>query len=472
MDETNRKSLTGLAALVFAIITGLLITVSPALASAVVALPVTIALMYKRPQWALMLLLALTFEVIPGAFQPQFPLGGAIVSLAELLAPVALVLALAAQPSNSRGLVAQMNGMVAPVVFLLTCYLVSFLYVKGYAPNKNFFSEARGLVNWCILPLMVLVTGTRSQLARCQRGLFVIATVIAVYVIVQSLFDVRIMTLARVEALDNRANSDITRSIAGGGIYLIIYCLYIAATNWSSGIWTGARATPYVLLFVLALAFQFGRGVWVASFVGLLVASFLQRGIGQTVKTAILSVLCLVVAVSALSVVRPRLVEAIVERATGIADEMRSGGSFNWRMQENALAIRAIQASPLFGVGVGGEYKLVNSTQGHFLNEERYIHNAYLYFPLKMGAFASLIPVLFLFSIFKLGRAGFRQCDDLELRGMLASAVGTVSVIYIICFTQPEWTSYQGIYAISIMFALVLAIRNVGKTIARHEASK
>jgi len=278
------------------------------------------------------------------------------------------------------------------------------------------------------------------------------------FVSIQSAFDVRIMSAARIESLD-RQNYDVTRSIAGGGVYLIAFALFYflnALTDRPSRFWW---LLPLIALVLMGLAVQFGRGVWVASSLGLLVSAFIHRGFAGAGRVVLIGGLILSLLVVGLSVVRPRAADALADRVLGIGSEIRTGSSFAWRQIENAQAIRAIARSPLTGVGQGGEYKLAIKYEGSFAIDSWYIHNSYLYFPLKMGIFAVLIPFTFIGAFFYLARDVLRRRPPPKDRAFLGALLGAFIVPVLTSFTQPEWSATQGIAALAIFMALMLLYR-------------
>jgi len=193
---------------------------------------------------------------------------------------------------------------------------------------------------------------------------------------------------------------------------------------------------PAIGLMLLGLAVQFGRGVWVATAAGLLVSAFMHRGWVGAARVLLIGGLALATLVAGLSLLRPRMVDALEERALGIVPELRAGGSFHWRVVENNEALRRIAERPLTGVGIGGDYKRTISSSGSFAVETRYIHNSYLYFPLKMGVLASLVPVAFILA-FMLTARRVHRLQDARDRGLLAALCGSFVVPVLTSGTQP-----------------------------------
>jgi len=345
-----------------------------------------------------------------------------------------------------------------PLLYVFLAYSISVVYVKIFAPNLLYLAEARNVMVWLLLPMTMLVAQTQQRQQRLILGVAGIVLIISVFLVLQSAIGLRIMTGSRVEALDARANSDIVRSIAGGAIYLVVFVLFLVINRlWERrlSLWL---ALPTMVLLTLALAVQFGRGVWLAAAIGLLVSAFYFRGLVGTLKTSFLFVLALVLALLLVMEVKPRTAEAIVDRFGSVGQEIDRGGSFAWRRIENSTAIEKILEHPFFGVGVGGEYKGYVSSSGSFQNETNYIHNAYLFFPLKFGLWTIFIPpvfiVAFLVTVRRYGRIATTGVD----RGLAAATLGAFMVPVITSFTQPEWVDPRGIAAMCFLMAMALQV--------------
>jgi O-antigen ligase len=143
-----------------------------------------------------------------------------------------------------------------------------------------------------------------------------------------------------------------------------------------------------------------------------------MRGVFSYTSIAVVS---LALVIAGMFVVKPKVATALVERFTGIGQEISSGASFGWRMRENEAAIESIIKHPLLGVGIGGAYKPAIQTAGGFLNDEYMIHNAYLAIPTKMG-----VPGLFmmLYMFFAYFRRFFVARSDSVFWGRPENMVG------------------------------------------------
>jgi len=432
------------------------------IAGLILLMPAVLGASVRFPVIGLVVTMMFIFEVVPTTYQPRLPLGGGRLQTYDvLLMFLALVVALRAWVAKERPLLA-MGPMRWPLYYLATCIFVSLLYVRYFAPNTMALGEARVVIGWLIVPVMALAVATENSYRWMLRVVFAMGVVIALYVSIQSLFEVRIMTGARVELLDKDLNSDVIRSIAGGGVYLIVFSLFLVLNRMLErrfGWWWGV---PVALLLVFGIAVQFGRGVWLSTAAGLLVSAALFRGFSGVVRVLLAGAVAVALMLSTAAVFKPRLAEAVVDRATGIRSEIETGGSFNWRRMENQAALDRIERNPVFGVGLGGQYKQTASSEGHFGIEGTYIHNGYLFFPLKMGVVAAFIPFAFMLAFALVLRQGVQRHRGDPDNGLMAALAGAFAVPCIASYTQPEWADPRGIAAFAIFTGVALLFRRFG----------
>lgn len=432
------------------------------IAAATILLPAVLVFSVRMPMTGLVVTVMLIFEVVPSAFQPRLPVGGGRLQAYDLLLMLlALVVVVQGWVARERPL-HQLGPVRWPLYYLAACVFTSLVYVRYFAPNTLALGEARVIIGWLIVPIMVLSVKTPQAWRWMLRWVLAMGIVIALYVSIQSLFEVRIMTGARVELLDKDLNNDVVRSIAGGGVYLIVFSLFLLINRVLQRQFGWWWAVPAALLLVFGIAVQFGRGVWLSTAAGLLVSAALFRGFSGVLKVLAAGAVTVALMLSAASVFKPRLAEAVIERAIGIGSEIQTGGSFNWRRMENQAALDRIERNPVFGVGLGGQYKQTASSEGHFGIEGTYIHNGYLFFPLKMGLIAAFIPFAFMIAFARVLRQGAqRHAGDAD-PGLVAALAGAFAVPCVASYTQPEWADPRGIAAFAIFCGLALLYRRFG----------
>jgi hypothetical protein len=423
--------------------------------------PLVLVIALARPEIGWLLIVAMVVEVIPSGLQPTLTLGSGGIKAYDFVLGILAVSQLLRYFLRRPTSLAWPGVMSLPLLYLLAGVSVSVCYVLIVRPNANWLSEARVQLLWLLLPLAVIGIDTPERHRRLIIGIVGFGLVIAGYMIMQAFLGLHIMTDARIEALDIYSNADVTRSIAGGGIYLLVFALILSINGlihrrvgWPAGL-------TAVVTLTLGLAVQYGRGIWLAAAAGLLLSAFLYRGLVAAVSTGLVAALAVALLLIGLSIERPRVAEALIERATGILEEVDSGASLRWRFVENRDALFQIEQHPLLGVGIGGEYKAANTHS--FPNETRYLHNGYLYFPLKLGLWAGAIPATFVGVFVLLMRRILRRAQPSSMERLYAASLAGAGVVPVLtCFTQPEWTDPRGVTALAALFSLLLLLLRDG----------
>ena len=463
-----------IGAMFLAILAGLVASALPWLYTLLsVFLILVLVVSATQPHVGLIVALMLIFEVVPSVFQPHVPFlaGGRLQIYDLLIAYLAAIVLMRVLAKGQRPFQA-MGPIRWPLYYLAACLFSSLFYVRFFAPNNvQALAEARFAIAWLIVPLIAFSADTTSRFRWFVRSVLAIGLVIALYVTVQSAFDVQIMTGSRVESLDFTSNRDVVRSIAGGGVYIVIFALFLVINrvierrlSWWWGI-------PILLLLVAGLAVQFGRGVWIATALGLLVSAAMLRGIYGAIQALLVGAIAIALVLSAAATFKPRVAEALISRATGVGAEIESGGSFNWRKVENDAALRSILRSPILGTGIGGDYKQTISQENSFQYETTYIHNAYLFFPLKMGLFATFVPLAFILAFILTVRQGVaKHLYGTADRAFVAALCGAFTAPMVTSFTQPEWANTQGTAAFAIFVGMALLYRQMGSPLMTASA--
>jgi hypothetical protein len=438
-----------------AIAAGLFIAVAPwFVVLGVVAGIVCIFAAARYPHVGIIIVMILEYEVLPSQFQPKISVGPGGLTPVDLLI-MFLFAVIAVRSIVSRvNLLDSFGPYLWPLLYLFGAITISIIYVIFFQHNALFLTEGRHFIYWLVMPFLLMAIDTPRRFSFFFRALLAIGFVIALYVAIQSFFGVRLMTGVRVEALDPTRHGDITRSIAGGGTYIYLLLLFYAINEFISKRMHPALAALVCIVVLSALAAGFGRGIWIASMAGLVVSAYLYRGVAGVAKVGMAAGLFAISAMIAIWSIYPDFVEAVIDRALSVRSEISAGASFGYRIHENEDALRAIKQKPVLGIGIGGTYRDSYPVDGINVGLAHYIHNSYLYFPLKFGIWATFIPFVFMASMLMVVKTALRNRLDDEKRSMLGSLTGVFLVICIVSYTQPEWVGGEEAMALGAIMAM------------------
>jgi O-antigen ligase len=269
----------------------------------------------------------------------------------------------------------------------------------------------------------------------------------------------------RVESLQNTISTydDVTRSIVPGTT-LVSFVFFLALARLLSGDAKVKRIWWWLVLTLTAggILVNFGRTLWVATIALAIVILFRAgNGVRAFRVLAVCSMLAVVASVF-VYVTKPIVFESIVDRVVSSREEGRPSSSWSWRKFENQFAVSSIQSRPLLGVGMGGDYKPFQPGLGKFDDlQSSYIHNSYLFLPLKLGVPAALLVLAVLgWLTVRLNRSVPDMVEDSFSRSILlacgASALQFMGMAYI----QPQFNAFGGVLVFAIVAGLSESIRS------------
>lgn len=413
-----------------------------------------LALTAMYPLAGVVLCFMLTFQAIPATVAPEIPLGFFKLKPYELIfvwTSFAFLMRAVFAPGTVK---LDKPLFIMPMIFIFICVVVGVIHGKYFQGNNELvIAEARGFLGLLVLPMVQWIVRDKRGVDRLSCWISASAVLVSVYVILQAVAGAHILD-GRVESLDQGRNSDVTRSVIDG-VYIQGFALYHIALSLKSGRRIRWWLIPLILIVLLGLLATFTRGAWAAAAMGGLVAAFLAARWRGVFIAAALGVIMIAGTVSAAYVLKPRVAEAAIERALGIGKELREGGSYGWRRIENEEAYRNIREHPLLGVGIGGMYKSVASSGAlNFDLEYFFIHNSYLFFPLKMGIIAGLGPFLvaagFLMALARIYRSTGGQVGTTA-----AACAGALTMLFIGAIEGPILKSFSGFLILGTALALV-----------------
>ncbi|MFT3960141.1 O-antigen ligase family protein [Propionivibrio sp.] len=413
------------------------------------------------PYFGLMLTLALAAQAIPGAPIPALPLGGALVQPAELA--LLATLAAAAVHVLLDGRMPAASGeraggfdlrFAALALFTFAALGLSFAASAYLMGQRDFaFPVLRNFLPLALLPLLPRLLPDRRRVELTERLLIAFGVLIALFIAVQAFADVQLLS-GRFEDLGLEQTTGVTRTVLWGPELLIILALLLIGRRGAKFALSHVWPLPAAAILLLGLMGTYTRTFWIATVICVALLTLLTAGARGCLRLAAVIVPATIVVWAAVYAASPRIGEAALDRAFGIGREIESGDSFGWRGKENAMAMESIAKHPLLGIGFDGVYKKTISTRGHFAGEETYIHNAYLYFQLKMGLLGSLVLAAFLLLYLRLMAAAAAIPDARDRTSALCHGVLGVAIM-LIGYSGQTVSRFVTLLIICLMFTLM-----------------
>jgi len=304
---------------------------------------------------------------------------------------------------------------------------------------------------------------TRQQLLLLVTGMFVIAAIVAILMIVQQAVGTSVVILpGRVETASvfEEDFASVTRILPPGESLILVmfmpaFILFI--TRERLGI------TEWLLLFtifllLIALAFTFNRNMWIGTTMSIGAVFFLST---RNQRKNLLLFLCVIMVFGAiviplLSMDFPKLGDvfnALYLRGASLftGDRVKYSSSWQWRVRENEYAMIKIRQHPILGIGPGNHYRPRWSDGDNNLG---YMHNSYLYILMDFGI-VGFVPFVW-FSIMFLIR-GYRLWLTIQDKVFMAVVLGftlTYVTFLIAGIAAPAFMEWYCTPVLGVMFGV------------------
>lgn len=426
-------------------------------------IPVLGVLTLKFPEQGIVALLFITSGLIPSALTPQLSIGPGKILTSDMLIIMMMGL-LFFKALNEKSYLRGYFYWITPVVALIGLTIVGVVVGKFFygAPIKDVLQEARVQIGWLVVLLVVYFTYEHKSFDRLIRGLIFLGFVLACAVIAQFITGKQFIENARVENLMTLTTvySDVTRSTAGGAIYLILFPLFYLLARVITKSVNPVWGLPMIAILASAVVVSFGRGIWLASlFSALILAYFLSSGKG-VIKVSFIVAIGVTISLVSLAAVKPKIIDVAYERVLSTASEGGSNSSLGWRFIEANYAYEKIISSPVVGIGYGTPYKPYMRLSGteSDIALMRYIHNSYLGIWLKLGFIGLVVVFWIIWNSIRNGVKLISQTSTPELKAVAASLVASFITPVITSFTQPEWLTITGVTFFSVMIGMLVTV--------------
>lgn len=393
--------------------------------------------------------------------------GIAVYALALIVSPdfkysdvlTALSLALLAfKLVNGRSRIVLPRSELRPFLVFMALVLLSLALALGVFGNTvpYIYRDGRAFLYWLWLPLLYwLVEREVPGGAKLARVMVFMAVAVSAIALLQYTFNIQIAREGRVGGLETLGviENDLTRVQMQGYAFVMVGLAWAMVTAARGG----RRlflALPLMLFFAAALYVNFGRALWAWS-----ILAVLMCGVVLGLRRAALLGSALVVlgalGLASLAMLRPAVIDSVVNRIASVADEGAIRTSGGWRKLENEASAARIVQSPLVGIGLGGEYRPWLSEIRTFSEHTRYVHNGYVFIAVKLGIPA--LGVLLWLTLLPWWRA-FRQRREVRVgpQAMWYAVVASWLPVMGLSFTQPEIVTPQTVLLMCMGLVLMI----------------
>jgi O-antigen ligase len=348
----------------------------------------------------------------------------------------------------------------------LVIALLAWAFITALASPHRMTSLIAYRSEWFVLTYFLISFGIEStgQLRRIFKMLAVVASVLAIYGIIQHFTGVDFIRHKHIHTWNNtyKALGLLGHHITFGVFYAWIFSLSLAFLVLASG---KARAsitwTVLTLLSALAVLSSYSRAAWLGAAFSLLSVAVVRRfRIGRFVLIVIAVVVAAII-----------LEPSTVQRATvsAVGDEASAGDATRVRLLKTAF--RMIKAHPVFGTGPGTfEAEFDNFKVPGEYRTTCHPHNDLINYTVSSGLVGLGILVAVLVTALKAALAAYRGARDSTMRLLaVAAGAGLVAILVSGLFQCNQTDSEIGIQAWLAVGSLGLLART-GRTAEGRDA--
>ncbi|MBD3287656.1 hypothetical protein GF337_02530 [candidate division KSB1 bacterium] len=289
---------------------------------------------------------------------------------------------------------------------------------------RTAFSELRIITYYLLFFLVTNLLHTKTQLRRLIHGLYLIAIVVVFFMIAQVLLGTSIRIIpARVESLltMGKTYTNTIRVITPGNslifvMFLVACCTFIMQKSMRT-IYNFAN----VIILGIGLIIGFNRNLWIPAIIGMILFFFISpkqckiRFIGFSVLMAFVLALVIVFAYITDGKLKNYTESTFIRLFTVTkGNDLVRKDTLIDRIIENRYAWNEIRSHPVFGIGLGNNYRH-DVDWNPKLNA--YIHNGFLWILMKTGILGFTAFMWFLLAAIVRGFRYWNKGEDSFLNG-------------------------------------------------------
>jgi len=453
---------------------GIVVLKSPLFAILLLMALPTLYILLRRPEIIVLTLVVLISSIVYEEALPKLSVVGGSLHVTDifLLALLALIpfrlltdtkFKLAKTPIDIPLSLFYVSVIISAIISLLY-YHLDFHIVTGKIRSLSYY-----LAFFCVTNLV----REKKQITFMIKGLFVIAVFVAVAMLLQAgLGDTVQILPGRVEKAATFGETfEATRIIPPGE--LLVYTIFITTvsvlvTYKESRTLLASRYFLALLTLGCGILVTYTRSYWVATILscgllGIIVSTKMKLRLIYVVAMVCIIGLCVVMFFGYEEGKISKHVRAYSARFGSLfsGKKMLHSETLDWRYKENEYAIKSIKNHPLFGIGIGNNYR--PELFGPKDKLMWYVHNGFLFILVKTGLVGFLFFMWFYLGFIIRGLAGWKKMGT----GLLGAVVVGFSLsgvgILIINVIKPAFVEWNNIVLFSVVIGLCEAMLRLNR---------
>lgn len=402
-----------------------------------------VLLVWFRPEFGLLSLIFLTSSFVPAnVVDLRLPIGGGLDLRDLVLIGMLGLLIFRGLTHNSLRIPWWPVGL--PLILFLTMAIFSASYALVFQRVESNWAlgELRNVIYYALFFVAAWGIEGRRQLIITLVGLFAIADLVAVLVVLQQLLGPNNAILAAMSGTHWHLWEQATGSSAFGTLrvvppgHVLMYVMMIVAFCLMTFAPRTARLRAIlemqILFLGIGLFLTYTRAQWAASIVvlGLIAIMRLPAFKASLARYLIIGVSTLLIALPVVGELQPSLENS---PSLNVLAARVSENTADWRVFETEEALRSISQHPILGVGLGNSYRGLTLmggeaqgwwsagglAAGEVSRFTRYIHNSHLAIAVKMGVPALMTFLWFCTAYTVCGWRLYQNLADQQLKGLV-----------------------------------------------------
>ena len=474
-----------LLAVIWGVILGLLIlTLPPILSIALVGATIAVPLFLKRPELALLCILAISSSVLEEEFIPTLPVGPLELYATDVIAILIIIYLIfkklifkdfnfAKTPLN--------KFLMAFFVLAMFSTLISFLRSPGSELSfAAIFRDPPAIISLaipeirivCYYLLFYLVINTvksKSQAKVLAYGILFISMFVVFMLVAQELLGTSLQIIpGRVETLvtDKSAYIGITRVTGFSGEKILLLALTLITAMLvveRNRVQQITKLAIWVVIFAGVLI-TFSRSIWGGYAISMVLLLFVlkQKERERIIKLFVLLGIVILLIVGMIFLLHNDAIQTFIksslDRALTLVNPFTyqdPTSTFRWRDFEYQWASIKIKEYPLFGVGLGSYYRpWLPWIDWDNFDGRGFVHNAHIWIMVKTGLLGYAAFLLFSIMYVTRGIKNASKIKDDTLRAILYGSVFTYIGFFIGSITSPIFMLYSSTPVIGVMIGL------------------
>ncbi|MAT41904.1 MAG: hypothetical protein CL609_06155 [Anaerolineaceae bacterium] len=434
-----------------------------------------VILTVRRPELSVLTILLFLSTVIPDARIPIINVGPGRLYITELIFLLLFVIFVVRWLTIPTVKV-QHTPLDLPLLLFVFCAVITTIWsvLHNNVLLQHAIPELRVIFYYLLFFIVTNLITEKKNIKLLLQGINWFATIVALGMIVQYMLGSSIPILeGRVEFLSDQ--SGITRITDTPGEALITLVVIINLIRLLNGKLDKINYFDIIQLLLIstALIMTFNRTHWVMVIIsGLIAVIFINWHNRKRILYWGIVLFFLIMAVVSFAVINPqtsigKLLNSTFNRGLTILQldsyQENDQSTLRWRDFEYKYGFPQIAKHPLFGMGLGAEYRprLYEIDHANF-NGQLFTHNAHLWLAIKTGLISYSFFMIFIIVFIWRGIHFWRKVEDIDLRNTLLG-------ITIAMFATLIGANIHPFYMTLFWTPLIGVLIGVGENIIRLE---